>query len=76
MFFGYERPHPKDDFLALSTDGGSPLDYNSNHRPDSESDAEGSAKRGLVVFFVLFLLIMSSLGLAWKKQWLTLPIKQ
>ena len=74
--FGYERPHPKDDFIALSVGGGSPLDYNSNHRPDSGSDAEGSGKRGWVVFFVLILLIMASLGLAWKKQWLTLPIKQ
>lgn len=55
---------------------GSHLDYNSNHRPDSGSDAEGSGKRGWVVFFVLILLIMASLGLAWKKQWLTLPIKQ
>ena len=56
--FGYERPHPEDDFFALSTDGGSPLDYNSNHRPDSESDAKGSVKRGWVVFFVLFLVLL------------------
>ena len=52
--FGYERPHPKDDFLALSTDGGSPLDYNSNHRPDSESRCGGQHQEGLgCVFYIV-----------------------
>ena len=74
--FGYERPHPEDDIFKMTAADGSPLDYNSNHRPMTTADTERSSfKRVWIVFFVLFLLI-GSLGLAWKKQWIRLPTKE